>query len=149
MSEIGDAAVVPLGEVVPLEHARDGHLRGHPEHAVHVERREPLGVAADLEPLGRRVEDAGRLLDVGVRVGVDLGLGELGPGGRLARRIADHRGEVTDDQHRDVPEVLEQAEPPEHDREAEVDVGGGGVDAELDPQRRAALAASCGAQRRR
>ncbi len=34
-----------------------------------------------------------------------------------------------------MAEVLEQPQPPQHDREAEVEVGGGGVDAELDPQR--------------
>ena len=70
---------------------------------------------------------------------VDLLLGEPGPGRRLARRVADLRGEVADDQHGDVAEVLEQAQPAQHDREPEVDVGGGRVDAELHAQRRAAL----------
>ena len=64
-------------------------------------------------------------------------LREPGPGDRLARRVADHRGEVADDQHRDVAEVLEQPQPAQHHGEAEVEVGGGRVDAELDPQRAA------------
>ena len=76
----------------------------------------------------------------------DLVLGEPGPGGRSARRVADLGGEVADDQHRDVAEVLELAQLAEHDREAEVNVGGGGIDAELHPQGRASfeLAAELG-----
>ena len=84
------------------------------------------------------VEDPADLLDVGRGVRVDLFLGEPRPGRRLARRVADHGGEVADDQHGDVAEILEQAELAQHDREAEVDVGGGRVDPELDPQRAAA-----------
>ena len=38
-----------------------------------------------------------------------------------------------------MPEVLEQPQPAKHDREPEVDVGRGRVDAELDPQRPAGL----------
>ncbi len=76
-----------------------------------------------------------RLLDEGLRVRVDLVFLQTRAGRRLARRVADHGGEVAEDQHRDVAEVLEQPQPPEHDREAEVEVGGGRVDAELDPQR--------------
>jgi len=89
--------------------------------------------------LGRRIEDAGDLLDVALRVGVDLVLAQSRPRDRLARRITDHRGEVADDQHGDVTEVLEAAQPAQHDREAQVDVGGGWVDAELHPQRPAGL----------
>ena len=38
-------------------------------------------------------------------------------------------------QNRDVTEILEAAQPAEHHREPEMDVGGGQVDAELDAQR--------------
>ena len=72
MSEIGDARRVALGEVVALEHARDGDLRGQAQHVLHVERREPLGVAPDLDALGRHVEDRADLLDVALGVRVDL-----------------------------------------------------------------------------
>src|SRR5205814_4614090 len=68
------------------------------------------------------------------RVRVDLFFAELRTGHRLARRVADHRGEVTEDQHRDMPEVLEQPQPPQHHGEAQMDVGRGRVDAELDPE---------------
>ena len=61
MSEIGDPVGVALGEVVALEHPRDRDLRGQAQHVVHVERREPLGVAPDLDALGRHVEDGADL----------------------------------------------------------------------------------------
>ncbi len=38
-----------------------------------------------------------------------------------------------------MAEVLEESQPPQHDREAEMDVGGGGVDAELHAERPAPL----------
>ena len=68
-------------------------------------------------------------------MGVDLLLRQAGPGGRAAGRVADLGGEVADDEDREVAEVLELAELAQHDREAEVDVGGGGIDAQLDPER--------------
>ena len=95
---------------------------------------EPLGVAPDLEPGRVGVEDAGELLDVGRRGRVDLLLREPGPGGRAARRVADPGGEVAEDQHGDVAGVLEPAQRPQHDRVAEVEVGGGRVETELHPQ---------------
>ena len=139
ISEIGTPAVVALGEIVALEHPRDRDLRGQAQHVLHVERREPLGVAPDLDALGRHVEDGADLRDVGLGVRVDLLLRELRARRRLPRRVAEHRGEVADDQHGLVSAVLEQAEPAQHDREAEMDVGCGRVDAELHTQRRAAL----------
>ena len=108
---------------------------GEAQHVFDAHRAEPLGVAADLEVVVE--EDAAGLLDVGGGVGLDLLLREPGPGGRLARRVTDLGGEVADDQHRDVAELLELAQLAQHDREPEVDVGRGRVDAELDPQRTA------------
>ena len=68
-------------------------------------------------------------------MGVDLLLAEPRAGCGLAGGVTDHRREVADDQDRDVPAVLEEPEPPEDDRETEMNVRGGGVDAELDSQR--------------
>src|SRR5581483_7475593 len=85
-----------------------------------------------------RRQDAPNLLDVGRRVRLDLGLREARPGGRLARRVADLSGEVADDEHGDVAELLELAQLAQDDREAEVDVGRGRVDAELHPEGHAA-----------
>ena len=84
--------------------------------------------------LGRHVEDARRpARRRSAACASTSSLREPRAGRRLARRVADLRGEVADDQHRDVAEVLEQAQPAQHDREAEVDVGGGRVDARASP----------------
>ena len=53
---------------------------------------------------------------------------------RAPARVADARGVVADDQHDAVAEVLELAQLLQHDRVAEVDVGRGRVDPELDAQ---------------
>ena len=72
-------------------------------------------------------------------MGIDLLGGQRRPGGGPTRRVADPGGEVPDDEHRDVAEVLELAQLAQHDREPEMDVGRGRVDAELHPQRPAGL----------
>ena len=60
---------------------------------------------------------------------------------RAARRVADARRVVADDQHHPVAGVLELAQLAQHDRVAEVDVRRRRVDAQLDPQRPALLRA--------
>ena len=75
------------------------------------------------------------LVDVGSGVGLDLLLGEGRAGGGPTGRVADPGGEVPDDEHRDVAEILELAQLAQDDREPEVDVGRSRVDAQLHPQR--------------
>ena len=53
---------------------------------------------------------------------------------RAPRRIADQRGEGTDDVHDRVPEILEVLHLPDEDGVAEVEIGRAGIDPELDPQ---------------
>ena len=89
-----------------------------------------------------------RLLDVGGGVRLDLLLGEPGPGRRPARRVADLGGEVADDEHGGVAELLELAQLAQDHREAEVDVGGGRVDPELDPERATGRRACAGSRPR-
>jgi hypothetical protein len=67
--------------------------------------------------------------------GIDLVAGQARTRHRLARRVADHRGEVADDEHGGVAEIWEETQAPQHDRESEVNVGRRRVDAELYPQR--------------
>ena len=79
------------------------------------------------------------LVDVGGGVLVDLFLRQSGTSDRSPRRVADLGGVVAEDQDRGVSPLLELAELAQHHREAEVDVGGGGIDAELHPERAALL----------
>ena len=76
-----------------------------------------------------------RLRLVGLGVGVDDGAVEARARLAAARRVADTRRVVADDEHRDVAGVLELAQLVEDDGVAEVDVRRRGVDAELDAQR--------------
>ena len=91
-------------------------------------------------------EDLAGLLDVAGGVLVDLVLRSRGRVTDLPGGVADLRGEVADDEHRGVAELLELAQLAQHDGEAEVDVGRGGVDPELRPERPAGaeLAAQVG-----
>ncbi len=127
------AGGVALGEVVALEHLGDGrgaHQREQLRHR-HVE---PLAVEAHLEALGARAPSA-------PAPGTSRALASICAGSSTGRerrapaRIADPRRVVADDQHDRVPEILELAQLLQHDREAEVDVGRGRVDPELDAQR--------------
>jgi hypothetical protein len=83
------------------------------------------------------VEHPRGLLDVRQRVGVDLLAGELRASRGAAAGIAHAGGVVADDQHDDVPAVLELAQLAQDDRMAEVDVGRRRVQPELDAQRAA------------
>ena len=132
---------VALGEVVALEDAGDGELARELEQVCEVELAEPLGVAAQLGLVG--IEDLERLLDVGLRVRVDLLARERRAGRVAAGRVADERREVADDEDDGVPEVLELAQLAQRHRMTEVQVGRGRVDAELDAQRDARARASC------
>ncbi len=122
----------PLLEVVALDQAGDRGLRQQAEQLLR-RHPQPLAVEADLGALA--VEQLEGLLLVGGGVGLDL----LGRGHRPLRRaaagVADPGGEVADDQHDLVARLLELAQLLQDDRVAEVDVGRGRVDPELDPQR--------------
>ena len=129
------AAGVALGEVVALEHARDGVARGELDHAGGADRLEPGGVEADLGLL--RVEDLEHLGTVGVGVLQDLLARKRRAGRVLAAGVADHAGEVADQEHDVVAEVLEVAQLVDQHGVAEVQVGRGRVEAGLDAQRAA------------
>ena len=85
------------------------------------------------------VEDLHGLRDVRGGVGLDLLLRELRAGGVLARRIADGGGAVADDEGHAMAQILELAHLAQRNGVAQVQVRTGGVDAELDVERHAAL----------
>ena len=107
-----------------------------------IKTRQPLAVAAHLQPARGLEIEQGELLGLALaelgKVGASVGrhyLGrELHPGGALAGGIADAGGEIADDQHCRMAGVLEGPQLAEQDRVAQVDVGAGGIDAELHPQ---------------
>ena len=136
LTAIGAPGAVALAEVVAFQHACHRRARREADDVVHAHRLEPFGVAPDLDPVGQ--EDLLHLLHVRGGVGVDLLLRELRAGRRLAAGIAEPGGEVAQDEDGGVAELLELAELAQHDREAEVDVRCGRVDAELHPERRSA-----------
>ena len=96
---------------------------------------EPLAVQAHLGFSGLGSTICARLLEVGLRVRVDLLVGEDRALARAARRVADPRRVVADDEDADVPGPLERGHALERDRVTDVDVGRGDVDPELHPQR--------------
>src|SRR6185436_485733 len=97
----------------------------------------PLGVEQDLRAL--RVEDLERLIAVALRVGENLLARERRTGLVLAGRVADHAGEVADQELDLVAELLEVPQLVDDHRVAEVQIGRGRIQAELDPELAAAL----------
>ena len=122
-------------KILALEHLLEGHPRIEFHHLLKGHHLKPLAVEDRAGAL--RVEDFIGLLLEGARIFHHLVVGELRAGFRAARGIADHRGEVADDEDGVVAEVLELPQFREPDGEAEVDVRRGRIDAELHVQRAA------------
>ena len=133
----GAALGVAVVEVLALKDAGNVELAHEIEHLAEVERLDPIAVVDDGGLLG--VEDLHGLLDISLCVGLDLLLGERRAGGVAAGRVADQRGAVADNERDAVAEVLELTHLAQRNRMAEVKVGRGGVDAELDVKGRALL----------
>ena len=99
---------------------------------------EPLGVVADFGLVA--VEDFEDLVFVGLGVSVDLFAGEGLAGLVFAGGVADEGGGVADEEDDGVAELLEVLELAHEHGVAEVQVGGGGVEAGLDAEGDAGLA---------
>ena len=122
----------PLLEVVALQDARDRHSRGEADESLRPERREPRAVELD----------RGLLADPGSGT-PGACTSRRSPRSRRARAaaaspsaggVADHRGEVADDEDDAVPGVLEMPHLPEDDGVPEVDVRRRRVETDLDRQ---------------
>src|SRR5205085_12018500 len=121
-----------LGEIVTLEKLRYRVLSREADDAFGAELVRPFGVVEDLRLF--RVEDLEHLLLVGTRVLLDL----LARQGRarlvLARRVADHAGEVADQELHLVAEPLEVAQLVDHHGMAQMEVRRGRIEPELDAE---------------
>src|SRR4030081_3628928 len=82
----------------------------------------------------RTVEDEEDLVEVGLRIRVDLLSREHGSRFRPSAWVSDHRCVVTDDEDDGMTLVLERAEGVEHDQVADMQVRSGRVQSELDPE---------------
>ena len=122
--------LVALGKVVAFKDAGDGKLGAHLQQAGQIHRKDPIAVVHDGGLLG--VQDLHGLAHIGLGVGLDLLLRKLRTRGVLARGVADQRGAVADDKGDVVAQVLELAHLAQRHGMAQVQIGAGGVDAELD-----------------
>ena len=84
------------------------------------------------------IEDQEDLVGVGLRVGRDLLARAARARDVAAGRIADHAGEIADQEHDVVAEILQLPQLVELDRVPEMEVGTGRIEAFLDSQWRAA-----------
>ena len=130
------AGLEALGEVVALHHARHG-VAWRPAGSC---RARPAGrstrcCSGSRCSAGSSTRLAWRV--VGLGVGLDLLARQRRARGVAARRVADHRGEVADQEDHRVPQVLQLAHLVQHHGVADVDVGRGRVQAQLDAQRHA------------
>ena len=122
--------LVALGKVVALEDTGDGELGAHLQQTSQTHRQDPVTVVHDGGLLG--IQDLHGLAHVGLGIGLDLLLRKLRTGGILARRVANQRGTVADDEGDVVAQVLELTHLAQRHGVAQVQVGAGGIDAELD-----------------
>src|SRR5438552_10638174 len=126
---------VPGGKILTLYHPRHREIRGLADDALEGQRGEPCRVEFDAR--ARHVDDLAELRAVRVRVRADLIPGERPAGLRAAARIAEHAGKVADDDDDLVAQVLEVSELSQDHRVSEMKIGGGGIQPQLDLQRRA------------
>ena len=131
----GDRLVRPvaLAEIVALEHARNGGGGGELDHARGAERVAPFRVEADLGLLG--VENLEYLRLVGRGVGLDLLARQRRARHVLAGGIADQAGEIADEEHDVMSQILELAHLVDKHGMSQVQVGCGRIEAGLDAQR--------------
>src|SRR5271170_3608631 len=125
----------PLLEIVALENTGDAHLGGNLDQTAYTEVIHPFAVETDLGQVA--IENLERLVAIGIGVALDLfarqRLARLGSAGR----IANHRGEVADQENYGVARVLKIAQLLEREGVTQMQVGRGRIHPELDPERTA------------
>lgn len=121
-----------VAEIFALEHLLEGDARIEAEDVLVGHFAEPFAVIADFGFFA--IEDFESLFGVGFGVFEDFFAGEGRAGGGASGGVADGGGEVADEEDGLVAELLELAEFFEDDGVTEVDVWGGGIDAEFDAE---------------
>ena len=130
---------VALGEIVTLQHAGHGELAGQLDHVRGRHLAEPLGIEAQLGLFA--IQHLEHLVGVGAGIGLHVFARQRLAGGILATGVADHAGEVADQENDLMPQVLELAHLVQQDGMADMQVGRGRVEAGLDAQGPAQLEA--------
>ena len=133
----GLATAIALLEIVSFQHPGDGVLRRQTNHAVRPELAHPDRVEADLGELG--VQNLEHLAAIRVCIALEILPAQRFPGEVPAARIADETGEIADQEHHVMAELLELTHLVEEHGVPEVEVGRRGVETRLDAQRFAAL----------
>ena len=131
----GDAFSVAFGEVVPFEQAGDVDLSVEAEKVGTGEFGQPLAVVANFGFLG--VDDLEDLVGVGLGVLFDDLRFEGGAGFGASGGVADASGVVAHDDDGEVAGLLELADFGQDEGMAEVEIGGGGIEAKFDAERAA------------
>ena len=121
---------VALVKVVPLQHARHGVLGGEADHAGAAKLVQPVGVENHLGLF--RVEYLENLFLVGLGVPEHILAGQYLAGLRLAGRIADHAGEVADQEVDLMAQLLKLAQLVDQYGVTQVQVRGGRIEPGLD-----------------
>ena len=128
---------VARGEVLALEHARDRVFRGELDHAIGAKRHQPFGIERDFGLVA--VENQKHLIGIRLRVMSDFFGGQRRACGVAPGRIADHAGEIADQEDDVMAELLELPQLVELNGVAEMKVGARRVEALLDRERLPAL----------
>ena len=132
-------------EILALEHARQTIVAAEPHHVVARHLAEPFAVVADFGFFA--VENLVDLLEIRFCVSVHLLARERRARFGLARGVADHGRKIADQENGGVAHVLEMFQLAQDHGVAEVNVGSGGIDAEIDAQRLASFHAIVRASR--
>jgi hypothetical protein len=119
-------------KVIALEHLLHGDAGIEAEDVFVGHFSKPFAIVNDLG-FGA-VEDFESLVGISFGVGEDFIAGERWAGGGASAGVADGGGEVSDDEDGLVAEFLELSQFFDDQGVAEVDIGGGGIDAEFRPE---------------
>ena len=124
---------ITLGEIIALQHARYGVLRRQLDHACCAQFVKPAGVKTDLR-LGR-IQNAEHLLLIGLGVLFHLLTRQRRSGRIFTGRVTDHAGEVANQEHHLMPQILEVTQLVNQHRVAQMQIRCRRVKARLHAQR--------------